>query len=146
MFAIRDWTASNAEMSLLFEDCWVSVLSKKVGDRDFDSVFYVVGIFYRICDRNVSNSFVMELIEICCHTLVRWEIFYKTIFDKIHIHCVNRIDIAVVIGPEGGIAEGEALMLQNAGAKVVTLGNRILRTETVALCVASIIMYEFEEK
>lgn len=57
----------------------------------------------------------------------------------------NQIKIAVVIGPEGGIdkEEIEALKTQN-NAKVVTLGDRILRTETVALAITSIIMYEFE--
>lgn len=54
------------------------------------------------------------------------------------------IKIAVVIGPEGGIEEKEVEFLRSNGAQVVTLGNRILRTETVALAVASIIMYEFD--
>ena len=35
-------------------------------------------------------------------------------------------------------------MLKTSGAKVITLGNRILRTETVALVVTGIIMYELE--
>ncbi len=54
--------------------------------------------------------------------------------------------IAIVIGPEGGIEKEEVLLLKNAGAKVVTLGKRILRTETVALAVASIVMYELEDE
>lgn len=54
--------------------------------------------------------------------------------------------IAVVIGPEGGIAKEEVVLLKNAGAKVVSLGRRILRTETVALAVASIVMYELEDE
>ena len=57
----------------------------------------------------------------------------------------DRYKIAVAIGPEGGIDEEEVKMLKNAGAKVISLGNRILRTETVALQVSSIIMYELEE-
>lgn len=56
----------------------------------------------------------------------------------------DKISIAVIIGPEGGIEEGEVLELENSGAKVVSLGKRILRTETVALAVSSIIMYELE--
>ena len=35
-------------------------------------------------------------------------------------------------------------LLEESGAKVITLGNRILRTETVALNVLSNIMYELE--
>lgn len=52
--------------------------------------------------------------------------------------------IAVVIGPEGGIDTEEVNILKQAGAKVISLGKRILRTETVALQVSSIIMYELE--
>lgn len=53
--------------------------------------------------------------------------------------------IAVVIGPEGGLEQEEVEKLKEAGAKVISLGKRILRTETVAMQVASIIMYELEE-
>ena len=52
--------------------------------------------------------------------------------------------IAVLIGPEGGIDASEIQLLKEKGAKIVTLGNRILRTETVALNVLSVIMYELE--
>lgn len=54
------------------------------------------------------------------------------------------LKIAIVIGPEGGIDEKEIAILKESGAKVVTLGKRILRTETVALQMLSVIMYEFE--
>lgn len=53
--------------------------------------------------------------------------------------------IAIVIGPEGGIDHTEIEMLKKAGASIVTLGNRILRTETVALNVLSNVMYEFDQ-
>lgn len=42
-------------------------------------------------------------------------------------------DIAVIIGPEGGIAPEEIALLKEAGAVPVTLGPRILRTETAGL-------------
>lgn len=50
--------------------------------------------------------------------------------------------IAVIIGPEGGFEEEEILKLKSAGAYIVTLGPRILRTETAGLVTASILMYE----
>ena len=34
--------------------------------------------------------------------------------------------------------------MKEAGAKIITLGKRILRTETVALSMTSILMYELE--
>lgn len=56
----------------------------------------------------------------------------------------NEIKIAVIIGPEGGIDISEVEYMKQNGAKVISLGNRILRTETVAISLLSIIMYEFE--
>ena len=41
--------------------------------------------------------------------------------------------IAVFIGPEGGFAPEEIESLREAGAKIITLGPRILRTETAGM-------------
>lgn len=54
----------------------------------------------------------------------------------------NAKDIAIVIGPEGGISEKEIAELTEAGAKIVTLGKRILRTETAAIAAITAVMYE----
>lgn len=55
------------------------------------------------------------------------------------------LKIAVLIGPEGGIDETEISSLELEGFKTVTLGKRILRTETAPLVIASNILYELEE-
>ena len=52
--------------------------------------------------------------------------------------------IGIVIGPEGGLDEKEVEILKQNGATVVTLGKRILRTETVAFNILSNIIYEFD--
>lgn len=57
----------------------------------------------------------------------------------------NELKIAIVIGPEGGIDESEIEVFKNAGVKIITLGKRILRTETVALVMTAIINYELED-
>lgn len=54
----------------------------------------------------------------------------------------NVNNICVMIGPEGGFTEKEVDLAVNVGATSVTLGPRILRTETAGLAVLSIIMYE----
>lgn len=54
------------------------------------------------------------------------------------------IKIAIIIGPEGGIAEEEIALLKENGAKTITLGKRILRTETASLNILSSIMYELD--
>ena len=56
----------------------------------------------------------------------------------------ENLKIAIIIGPEGGIAQEEVEKAKENGIKIITLGNRILRTETVALNILSILMYELE--
>lgn len=48
----------------------------------------------------------------------------------------------IVIGPEGGFSEDEIEKLENAGAHIVNLGNRILRTETAAIALSAMLQYE----
>lgn len=52
------------------------------------------------------------------------------------------LKIGIIIGPEGGLDKEEVEILKTNGAKSITLGKRILRTETVAFVLTSIIMYE----
>lgn len=49
-------------------------------------------------------------------------------------------EITLVVGPEGGITAEEIASLTEAGAKAVTLGPRVLRTETAGLCALSVIL------
>lgn len=51
-------------------------------------------------------------------------------------------NIAIIIGPEGGFEEEEILKLEEIGAHIVTLGPRILRTETAGFVALSLLMYE----
>ncbi len=52
--------------------------------------------------------------------------------------------VAVFIGPEGGLDEKEVAMALEMGTKPVTLGRRILRTETAGLAILSMLSYELE--
>ncbi len=54
--------------------------------------------------------------------------------------------VGIFIGPEGGFDEAEVEAAMAAGAVPVTLGRRILRTETAGLTMLSILMFEFEEE
>ncbi len=55
-------------------------------------------------------------------------------------------EIAVFIGPEGGFQEAEIGLALENGVEPVTLGRRILRTETAGLTVLSWMMYMLEQK
>lgn len=53
--------------------------------------------------------------------------------------------IGIFIGPEGGFDHDEVEKAVECGAKSITLGKRILRTETAGLAVLAILMFELEE-
>ncbi|MBO7289769.1 MAG: 16S rRNA (uracil(1498)-N(3))-methyltransferase [Clostridia bacterium] len=54
----------------------------------------------------------------------------------------NSKTIAVFIGPEGGFDEEEISLARQSGFQILTLGPRIMRTETAPLACISAIMYE----
>lgn len=54
--------------------------------------------------------------------------------------------VGIFIGPEGGFEEEEIRQAVDAGAMPITLGRRILRTETAGMTVLSILMYLMEEE
>lgn len=53
--------------------------------------------------------------------------------------------IGIFIGPEGGFDEAEVEAAREAGAVPITLGKRILRTETAGMTVLSILMFTLED-
>lgn len=56
------------------------------------------------------------------------------------------MSVGIFIGPEGGFEESEVEKAKEAGVHPVTLGKRILRTETAGLTTLSILMYLLEEE
>ncbi|MGN0135447.1 16S rRNA (uracil(1498)-N(3))-methyltransferase [Anaerotignum sp.] len=52
--------------------------------------------------------------------------------------------IGVFIGPEGGFAEEEIALARENGIMPITLGKRILRTETAGMTTAAILLYELD--
>lgn len=57
----------------------------------------------------------------------------------------EKYKIGILVGPEGGITKEEIEKLTSYNAKVVTLGKRILRTETAPIVLTSNIIYELEK-
>ena len=66
----------------------------------------------------------------------------KSYFASLDLSKVE--SIGVIVGPEGGITPEEIELLESNGCKVLTLGARILRTETAAVVASAIIAYEAE--
>lgn len=54
------------------------------------------------------------------------------------------MSVGIFIGPEGGFEDSEIEMAKEHGVKPVTLGRRILRTETAGLAILSVLMFQME--
>ena len=72
----------------------------------------------------------------------------KSLMRKLNEDNVNLNDIkeiGIVIGPEGGFEEDEINELKDNGAHIVTLGKRILRTETAGFTATALLQYELSD-
>lgn len=89
---------------------------------------------------------IYELLEKYDIVLLAYEeekqYFLKEVIEELKQKTEKIHKIAMIIGPEGGIEPQEVEELKQKGAKVISLGKRILRTETVAFVISSILMYE----
>lgn len=77
--------------------------------------------------------------------LMPWESAEGLTLTKAVLSCPGATDIGILIGPEGGISPEEARAAIDAGAKAVTLGERILRTETASIASAAVALSLLEE-
>lgn len=75
--------------------------------------------------------------------LLLWERGVPTPLREILEGMPRPLRIAIAIGPEGGFESGEAEAFSFWGFTPVTLGERILRTETAALAMTSILQYKW---
>ena len=53
--------------------------------------------------------------------------------------------VGIFIGPEGGFDPDEIVLACETGGQVITLGRRILRTETAGLALLSVLMFQLEQ-
>ncbi|MBR3132500.1 MAG: 16S rRNA (uracil(1498)-N(3))-methyltransferase [Clostridia bacterium] len=109
-----------------------------------------------VAAKQSERDSILEVNNVCnvnelCQALESFDcvlLAYEKEEDNYLKDVLNKIDkkenfkIAVIIGPEGGIEEEEASKLIKSGANSVSLGKRILRTETAPIVLSSIIMYE----
>lgn len=81
------------------------------------------------------------------HRIIPYELFDDM---PATVETMNKIcegsSIGIFIGPEGGFERGEVEQAMEAGAVPVSLGRRILRTETAGLAVLSVLMFRIENR
>lgn len=93
---------------------------------------------------NIDNVQTLSSIDISrfekvliCHETSN--VTLRSVIDNIR----GNKNIAVIIGPEGGLDEQEVKkLLENTNVLDISLGERILRAETASLCILSILGYE----
>lgn len=69
----------------------------------------------------------------------------RTVIIKEAIKGKQINNMGIFVGPEGGFEEEEIEKIQNINGQVVSLGPRILRTETASVVASSIVLYELSD-
>ncbi len=75
--------------------------------------------------------------------LLVWEDEQKTDLKNVFKSMSPSPHILAIVGPEGGFTVNEIKLAREAGFRMVSLGKRILRSETAGVTLASIIQYEW---
>lgn len=97
-------------------------------------------------EKLINLQKVCNLIQKYDIVLLAYENENKTTLKQVLRNLPNNknLKIGIIIGPEGGLTKEEVETLEKAGAKTITLGKRILRTETAGFAMTAAIMYELE--
>lgn len=99
------------------------------------------GIIPKI-NRQVDLKGAISILKEADISFVAYECEDKTQIKTALLSVENPKSVAFLIGPEGGFDKAEIELLKNSGIMSVSLGKRILRTETAGEAVLSMIMYE----
>jgi len=103
-----------------------------------------------------KRSFIPKILDVidfkdigkfvCDLNLIAYENYKGTISDlKQILHKFDGKSISILIGPEGGFSKDEVKTAINYKFKEISLGKRILRSETSCIYLMSVLSYEFED-
>ena len=97
----------------------------------------------KIGDVRELDAWLKEITPLNSDTLLLfcWESEQTTTVREV-LSVNSEKNIIVLIGPEGGFSEREVDAIKSAGGVSVTLGKRILKTDTAAISVLAMINYE----
>ena len=145
-------TEIGASELALFESKFCDVKSNTHKKERMDSIAVSAA---KQCGRAsiTKNSGIYSIKEVASH-IKDFDAFYVAYENKDGLTLVGDLlknksslkKVAIMIGAEGGFSTDEINLLEENGAKIVSLGNRILRTETASIVTAGVIMQILEEK
>lgn len=138
-------TELGATHMCLFESDFCDVKSNTHKQERLDSISISAA---KQCGRAtiVESSGIYQLKDVA-NMIKDYDAFYvayenedgHTLIDSLRDSKNKLKNVAIMIGAEGGFSEKEINLLKTSGADIVSLGNRILRTETASIaCVALI--------
>lgn len=98
---------------------------------------------YRIEKPSLEKIISCKEIESICNVNIMCSLDKTNVKNLCKVLTIDNCDdtISLVFGPEGGLSKQEEDYLSNKGFTKTSLGDDVLRTETVPLMVASIIKY-----
>ncbi len=103
------------------------------------------GIVPEVSSPMTFKNAIADAVETCEIILVPYENALGMKYsDQVLSEAVSKKSIGIFIGPEGGFARQEIALAEEKGAKIISLGHRILRTETAGLAVLSNLMFRVE--
>lgn len=112
---------------------WNLIVEEAAKQSKRDNVPVVNGI--------INFDEMIELLKDEVNIIVPYE-DEKVITIREGLDNIEEGKINIIIGPEGGFEPIEIQRLKEINSKVVTLGPRILRTETAGLVTSTIVLYE----
>lgn len=93
----------------------------------------------------VSFKKAIEMAKECTHRWVPYEMADGMPHTRDLLNSVNPGEsVAIFIGPEGGFDQSEIDLAKEEGFEIITLGKRILRTETAGMVVLSLLMMRLD--
>lgn len=92
------------------------------------------------CIKTINQLNDIDGVKLVCSTTEKKQTIKKFLTTN-----QNYDRISIVVGPEGGISDDEEELLVNQGFTRVSLGDRIMRVETVPIFILSALNYEFME-
>lgn len=104
------------------------------------------GIVPKICEPMTVKEALGYAKEHCDVMLLPYEMAEGMNYTRKVISDIKENDsLAIFIGPEGGFDAEEVSLSKEAGFKEITLGKRILRTETAGMFLMSVLSFLFEK-
>lgn len=144
-------TEIGASNLVLFESDFCDVKSNTSKQERLDSISVSAA---KQCGRaSIVNTTGILNIKECAEQIKNYDAFFvayeaedgQTLSNYLIKNKDKLKNIAIMIGAEGGFSEKEIAILKENGAKIVSLGNRILRTETASIVCAGLAMQILEQ-